>query len=234
MAIFDRIEKIDERNLCYDNGNSIVGQPAVPNLSVYDMQMSVENLGRHALMPKLNEVVDVINDSYSKEEADSVIDRKIKEIGAGDMAKTVYDPKGKQQDIFDYAETYADSKTAALRSETTSALAAVSEKLGRKELLWENATPTTVFPAQTINVHTAGFDDYIIEYAFNAAQQLYKSTNHLSVGYNVNTVAWMYNGTGSQRMCRLNEETADFTVGYFQGAANNNYAIPLRIYGINY
>lgn len=43
--------------------------------------------------------------AYTKEETDSAIDAKVEQIGAGDMAKATYDPNGKAQDIFAYADT---------------------------------------------------------------------------------------------------------------------------------
>lgn len=42
--------------------------------------------------------------AYTKEETQSAINEKVQEIGAGDMAKSVYDTKNKKTDIFDYAD----------------------------------------------------------------------------------------------------------------------------------
>ena len=42
--------------------------------------------------------------AYTKEETDEAIDAKVEQIGAGDMAKGVYDPQNKQQDVFAYAD----------------------------------------------------------------------------------------------------------------------------------
>lgn len=148
MAVLNKIEKIDAETLRYEDGTTVVGQPAAPNLSVHEMQMSMENLGRNALMPKLNEVVDAVNGSYSKEETDRAIEDKVQEIGAGDMTKAVYDPQGWERDVF----AYADSKTAAVKEELDTALDGVREKLSKKELLWENANPAAAFGAQTIQL----------------------------------------------------------------------------------
>lgn len=42
--------------------------------------------------------------AYTKAETDKAIDAKVEQIGAGDMAKGVYDPQNKQQDVFAYAD----------------------------------------------------------------------------------------------------------------------------------
>lgn len=42
--------------------------------------------------------------AYTKEETNQALDDKMKAIGAGDMAKSIYDPQGRKRDIFHYAE----------------------------------------------------------------------------------------------------------------------------------
>ena len=41
--------------------------------------------------------------AYTKEETDRAIGNKVTEIGTGDMAKVLYDKRGKSRDIFDFA-----------------------------------------------------------------------------------------------------------------------------------
>lgn len=72
----------------------MVGQEDIPALGVREMQESVEYMPRNLLLPKLNEVVGAVNQCYTKAETDKAIAGKVTEIGAGDMAKAVYDPNG--------------------------------------------------------------------------------------------------------------------------------------------
>lgn len=57
---------------------------------------------------KYNSLIDALvttfSNIYTKHETDMQIDNKITEIGAGDMARSVYDPRSKYTDIFKYAE----------------------------------------------------------------------------------------------------------------------------------
>lgn len=46
--------------------------------------------------------------AYTKEETKRAIDEKMQAIGAGDMAKSVYDKKNKSTDVFDYADEMAN------------------------------------------------------------------------------------------------------------------------------
>lgn len=94
MAIQEQISKLEADSASYSNKTTVVGQPDVPGLSTREMQESVEYMPRNLLLPKLNEVVGAVNQCYTKAEADKAIAGKVTEIGAGDMAKAVYDPNG--------------------------------------------------------------------------------------------------------------------------------------------
>lgn len=94
MSINKSIADIKTDALRYEDGTTLVGQENTPGLSAYDMQMSVENLGRNVLIPKVNEMVAELNNTYSKAETDAAISEKVIELGAGDMAKGQYDPSG--------------------------------------------------------------------------------------------------------------------------------------------
>lgn len=92
MAIQEQISKLEAGSASYAEKTTVVGQPDVPGLSTREMQESVEYMPRNLLLPKLNEVVGAVNQCYTKAEADKAIGDKMTEIGAGDMAKAVYDP----------------------------------------------------------------------------------------------------------------------------------------------
>lgn len=94
MAIEKQIESIDLSAASYASKTTVVGQEDIPALGVREMQESVEYMPRNLLLPKLNEVVGAVNQCYTKAEADKAIAGKVTEIGAGDMAKAVYDPNG--------------------------------------------------------------------------------------------------------------------------------------------
>lgn len=94
MAIQEQISKLEADSASYADKTTVVGQPDVPGLSTMEMQESVEYMPRNLLLPKLNEVVGAVNQCYTKAEADKAIAGKVTEIGAGDMAKAVYDPNG--------------------------------------------------------------------------------------------------------------------------------------------
>jgi len=94
MAIQEQISKLEAGSASYADKTTVVGQPDVPGLSTREMQESVEYMPRNLLLPKLNEVVGAVNQCYTKAETDKAIAGKVTEIGAGDMAKAVYDPNG--------------------------------------------------------------------------------------------------------------------------------------------
>ena len=47
--------------------------------------------------------------AYTKAETEAQIDKKVQAIGGADMVKAVYDPQGKEQDMFKYADDAAGS-----------------------------------------------------------------------------------------------------------------------------
>ena len=85
-------------------GKGVLGQPEVPGLSAAQMQEKMEELTRAVVIPAFNRMVDQQNkendDRYTKLETETRINQKVADIGAGDMAKAVYDPQGKATDIF--------------------------------------------------------------------------------------------------------------------------------------
>lgn len=105
MAIEKQIESIDLSAASYASKTTVVGQEDIPTLGVREMQESVEYMPRNLLLPKLNEVVGAVNQCYTKAETDKAIGDKMTEIGAGDMAKAVYDPNGEGLNFTDLRTT---------------------------------------------------------------------------------------------------------------------------------
>lgn len=164
-------------------GKGVIGQPAVPGLSVTEMQESVEQIVREVAIPAVNRLVDelgattaagnigaVVPDglsaeptvqdvvsaiheaansgkdevagdleqhksntsnphavtaaqtgAYTKEETEAAIDAKVVQIGAADMAKSVYDPTHQERDIFS-AISVAQAAAQAATSRTYTAV----------------------------------------------------------------------------------------------------------------
>lgn len=87
------MRKITETDLA---GKGNLGRPDIPGVSTAEMQRILDELSREVIVPAFNElsgqVETAVNDRYTKEEADRKLNEKVFEIGAGDMAKSVYDP----------------------------------------------------------------------------------------------------------------------------------------------
>ena len=92
------MRKITEADLV---GKGVVGQEDTPMLSASEMQHKVEEIARDVIIPAVNNLVDEVESRYTKDETDKTINEKVKEIGAGDMAKAVYDADG--DDVVDNA-----------------------------------------------------------------------------------------------------------------------------------
>ena len=88
-------KKITENDLV---GKGVVGQPDTPALSALEMQNKVEEIVRDVVIPAFNGLVGVVSEDmaarYTKDETDNAINKKMAEIGAGDMSMGVYDTDG--------------------------------------------------------------------------------------------------------------------------------------------
>ena len=140
MAIEKQIETIDLSAASYASKTTVVGQEDIPALGVREMQESVEYMPRNLLLPKLNEVVGAVNQCYTKAEADKAIAGKVTEIGAGDMAKAVYDPDNAVAESGGFA-AYVSDKTAGIDYAKGVSVALDPTK-------WSESAPYT----QTVNV----------------------------------------------------------------------------------
>lgn len=73
----------------------VLGQADTPGLSTEQMQVKVEEIPRAVIVPKFKDLVTALiaefSNVFSKAETTIEINNKITEIGAGDMAKAVYD-----------------------------------------------------------------------------------------------------------------------------------------------
>lgn len=104
------------------------------------------------------------------------------------------------------------------------------------ELLWENASPTSDFAEQTVNVDLNGYTHYKV--LCTATNATYKNTivpsdiipvdkgALISYGWgDVNTVA-------HRRITATTSNSITFGGASYNKAAGNSYVIPIEIYGI--
>ena len=107
-------------------------------------------------------------------------------------------------------------------------------------LLWTNASPTSKFAAQTVNVAT-GYDAYLIEIAASTSVQDAKAIIYAETG--VSTVLSVfgdttltYNGQGYYRSATCNSGSIVFSTGFIYYYENPQplWAIPTRIWGVKF
>lgn len=102
------------------------------------------------------------------------------------------------------------------------------------ELLWENASPTSSFAAQTIAVDLSKYTKCCIEYNGDLSDP-----NMKTEFFNVGNAAWLHNEHNNRtgREVNISKESVAFRVGKF-GAynelmhENNGGCVPLKIYGV--
>lgn len=140
MAIENQISELNVSSASYADKTTVVGQPDVPGLGTQAMQESVEYMPRNFIIPVLNKVIQFLNGTYSKTETDEAINNKVTEIGAGDMAKAVYDPDNAVAESGGFA-AYVSDKTAGIDYAKGVSVALDPTK-------WSESAPYT----QTVNV----------------------------------------------------------------------------------
>ncbi|MEG1872934.1 MAG: hypothetical protein RR194_02710 [Ruthenibacterium sp.] len=103
------------------------------------------------------------------------------------------------------------------------------------ELLWENASPTSAFPAQTVAVSLQDYDFVDIELSADPKGKQYAVTRcDKNCSIWLCTAAFVQGGAvGYSRCVYLKNEGAEFAYGQSTGGAPSDiYAIPIAIYGI--
>lgn len=128
-------------------------------------------------------------------------------------------------------EYYAKQETVDQLSEQ------IAEKLSM-ELLWENASPTSAFEAKTITPGVAIPEVYMIVFRITAAGSA-RTVGPICVGKSVGYYAYSTNYAGmlASRQFVVNASSIQFFAGQISSeygtlTENNNYMIPLYIYGI--
>ena len=109
------------------------------------------------------------------------------------------------------------------------------------ELLWENASPTSEFAAQTIELNLGEFSHVLLESierissVANQEQEHYGTLSKIGAGICPNGNVGVY-GLGYRRFT-TNEDSIIFEDGFFWSTSwkptlNNVLCVPLKIYGI--
>ena len=115
--------------------------------------------------------------------------------------------------------------------------------MAHKEILWENASPTSSFAAQTIDLNLSEYDAIEIEAGKMTTSLLVNSFKiSKSDNYDVLNLQFLYGANskiyGYYRPVevRISENKLIFNAGYItsdsQDAQNNISCIPLRVFGM--
>lgn len=99
------------------------------------------------------------------------------------------------------------------------------------ELLWENASPTSAFAAQTIALDLAAFAGVFITYRNQTGGSVYNTTGFVGKGDGF-ALIYVPSVSSSVAVTRKGTVNANGVEFLANSNDNNNYHIPLKIYGI--
>lgn len=102
-------------------------------------------------------------------------------------------------------------------------------------LLWTNASPTSAFAAQTVNVNGSEYIYYLIEVRFSTSDAT-TGVALIPVETSAMTVASVYSGVApaaTRGILSTTSSSITFGNGAY-GSTANNYAIPTRIWGVKF
>ena len=158
-----------------------------------------------------------------KEEAAGLLDTKAdKTYVDGELAKKV---------------NYTDalSYTDIMNSSDLSGKVASAEALkhiATVDLLWTNASPTSEFAEQSLNIDMSAYKIIYIT-MFGHVNTQYESYTMFFIDKNIEYVfvGW-YGAKYSERPVTITNSGVYFANGKTGGAVNNNYLIPYRVYGV--
>ena len=113
--------------------------------------------------------------------------------------------------------------------------AAIENKM-EMTLLWENASPTSEFPAQTIPVNLTDYEHVGIEFTASAWSEsgeqpiriVRKSAALKYMGEHLNGES----GNVSREITTMTDTGISFGTGYHNTYSDNTWMIPTRIYGV--
>lgn len=107
-----------------------------------------------------------------------------------------------------------------------------------RDLLWTNPSPTTNFGAQSISVGLSDYSWFAVEIQFQTTQTDNPALQEFRVDEVrklINLASNTSNRTGGRHVTwSASAKTLTFDGASYNGASNNSYCIPLRIYGIKF
>lgn len=125
------------------SGVGVIGLPDIPGLSTTAMQAKFEETARSVIIPHFNAMVNEAADELAARsttaDVQQMIDEQVLDIGAGDMARAMYDPNRQRRNIF--AKATAQQLGMVTLSDTPSATSKVAAGVA--------ATPAAVQTAMT-------------------------------------------------------------------------------------
>lgn len=135
--------------------------------------------------------------------------------GSGDMLKSIYDPQGKEQDIFAYVDQHVPS--------------AVGMPL---DPLWTNPDPTAAFAAQTVALDLSTYD-FIGYEADNGECHFIRigATKKTNTFYSTHYLTWR-NVYATSTGVVIEDAKVLNTLGSDGPTIDNTTAIPAKIYGL--
>lgn len=113
-------------------------------------------------------------------------------------------------------------------------LSSVTGGLSAPELLWENASPTSKFAAQTITLDLSQYTWVVVEYRFSIDYDNRNTTlNYIDgvTSYNMNLAGASNNRTGARTFI-ASSTGIEFGAAKYNEKDNNDYSVPVRIFGL--
>ena len=97
--------------------------------------------------------------------------------------------------------------------------------------LWENASPTSAFAAQTISLDLSGYDAISIYYKNKTNGSAPQSTGVVPIGDSVILYYMTSDALSQRRTATISDSGVTFTTGYSGSSESTACAIPVIIYG---
>ena len=111
--------------------------------------------------------------------------------------------------------------------------------VSKLELLWENASPSSSFAAQTVSLDLSGYDAVLIKATTtsnNPSDEYYGFFNTLAfVGDGIKTVMFFCSGNTNRsghRMAQATSSGVTFSKCMWNAAQTDGFGVPYYIYGI--
>lgn len=135
----EQLSNIDDTKI------GVEGLPDIPNMSANNLKAKFDEIAKRFLAPLFNKHIAELEDKtaaanigaengtvqselnskanakdvYTREQTEAAINQKVVNIGAGDMAMAVYDPTGKRQDVYEYADSIGEALAQEIEETNT-------------------------------------------------------------------------------------------------------------------